>query len=71
MSDSELRDRIASVRAEIAKHLDLNLSDEDFMLAMADRILAAHEVLARLAEKKLHVRCYLAERYLGRKCEGT
>lgn len=67
MSDAELRDQIARVRAEIAKHL--NLQGEDFALALADRVLAAHEVLAKRAEKQ-HVRCYLIERTLGRKCEG-
>ncbi len=68
MSDGELRKRIASLRTEIAKRMDLK--EEELILGLAERVLAAHEILAKLAEKQ-HVSCYLVNRHLGRKCEGV
>lgn len=43
---------------------------ERFIAALCERILAAHEVLAKLAEKSGKPRpCWLAERYMGKRCE--
>jgi hypothetical protein len=67
MSDLELRNRIAELRIEIAKRF--KLKEEELVLGLAERVFAAHEILAKLAEKQ-KIKCYLVERTLGRKCEG-
>ena len=63
MTIGELRTRVAELEAEVTEQRKL-------ILSLSNRILAAHEVLARLSEKQ-PVKCWLINHHLNRKCEGV
>lgn len=58
--------------AEIRRLREENERLRRFVLALAERIAAASEVLSRVAErrKRPKQRCWMAERLYGRRCDS-
>lgn len=59
--------------AENARLISENARLHRMVLEMAERIAAASEVLSKVAEKKKKppAFCWLANRYLGRRCDDA
>jgi uncharacterized coiled-coil protein SlyX len=54
--------------AELTRLRERVAEQDRLILALAERIAAASEVIGKNAEKKPRHRCWMAERYAGRYC---